>query len=591
MQPDVHLITDDAGAPADHDHDKGITAIINPGVDANLFVIVITDHMALLSTAAKQRTVASIEIKDPVFDGSLEMFVRDWQQHGIDVIYCKHEEFLLRIANLRKMLGIKEGLQPENTVTFRDKVAMKKRAMASQFPVPKFQRIYSPSCLLSFIDRVGLPVIVKPTLGCASFGVRILRTMADVTMYLRTDFFAFLRTSLTSEAGQFDMAGQLIAEAYLENATMTHVNGLVDEGKLVAVWPFQCVRSYLDLALGVACGSLTLVPGDAEYAPIIDATTRLLKCYDLPSRIAFHLEMFRVPSVAAARHQLENAPIGAPDRPCYVQCELGARPPSASVPAVIAAHISSSFDQLEFRFSAGLAYSLPARSAAALAASRVGDLLIPPRRHERVVYMPRAAAFPVELKRQGVQYVPLAETGSNNQLSILMVVIDEFLRTCNRREEFIDSCKYIINALNANDAAKLIAIAAAELLPADAERQLDDFFRLFPGALTSNSAFGDATDQPEVKKLLGELLGTFEQLFDAEIVDPPVKGCGTTVFRDFAAKIGKLASQSDPSHNYFPGTAVIQSSGFGKSRISTEALASTGTYTLYLNMNKEDSTG
>ncbi|KNE61828.1 hypothetical protein AMAG_07105 [Allomyces macrogynus ATCC 38327] len=409
-EPDVHLVTDDAGASVDHDHDMGITAFINPGVDANLFVI--TDHEAPLSTAAKKRTVASLEIKDPFFDGSLEMIVRDWhKKHGIDIIYCKHEEFLLRIANLRKMLGVKEGLQPENTVTFRDKVAMKKRAVASHFPVPKFQRIYSPSCLLSFIDRVGLPVIVKPTLGCASFGVRILRTIADVTKYLRTDFFAFLRTSLTSEAGQFDMAGQLIAEAYLENATMTHVNGLVDQGKLVAVWPFQCVRSYLDLAQGVAAGSLTLVPGDAEYVPIIEATTRLLKCYDLPSRFAFHLEMFRVPSVAAARHQLENAPVGAPDQSCYVLCELGARPPSASLPAMIAAHIGGSFDQLEFRFSAGLAYSLPARSAAELAASRVGDLLIPPRRHARIVYMPRAAAFPVDLKRQGVQYVPIAEDG------------------------------------------------------------------------------------------------------------------------------------------------------------------------------------
>ncbi|KAJ3359601.1 hypothetical protein GGF32_009157 [Allomyces javanicus] len=409
-EPDVHLVTDDAVAPGDDDHDQGITAVIDPGVDANLFVI--TDREAPLSSAAKQRTVASIEIKDPFFDGSLEMIVRDWhKEHGIDIIYCKHEEFLLRIANLRKLLGIKEGLQPENTVTFRDKVAMKKRAAASQFPVPKYQRIYSPSCLLSFIDCVGLPVIVKPTLGCAPFGVRILRTMTDVTKYLRTDFFAFLRTSLTSEAGQFDMAGQMIAEAYLETATMHHVNGLVDQGKLVAVWPFQCVRSYLNLAQGVAAGSLALVPGDAEYAPIIDATSRLLKCYDLPSRFAFHLEMFRVPSVAAARHQLDNAPVCASDQSRYVLCELGARPPSASLPAMISAHIGSSLDELDFRFSAGLSYSLPALSAQALAASRVGDLLIPPRRYARIVHMPKASAFPTELKRHGVQYVPIAEDG------------------------------------------------------------------------------------------------------------------------------------------------------------------------------------
>ncbi|KAJ3364455.1 hypothetical protein GGF31_009014 [Allomyces arbusculus] len=134
----------------------------------------------------------------------------------------------------------------------------------------------------------------------------------------------------------------------------------------------------------------------------------------------------------------------------------------------------------------------------------------------------------------------------DEQLSLLVATISGFLRKCNRREEFIESCKYIINALNADDTAKLLALAAAELLPAEAERQLDAFFSAFPGALKSNSGFGEESDRPEVKKLLGELLGSFEQLFDAEVVDPPVKG---------------------------------------------KALTSTGTYTLYLNMNKHDSTG
>ncbi|KNE61818.1 hypothetical protein AMAG_07096 [Allomyces macrogynus ATCC 38327] len=185
----------------------------------------------------------------------------------------------------------------------------------------------------------------------------------------------------------------------------------------------------------------------------------------------------------------------------------------------------------------------------------------------------------------------VSDMKTDEVLPALAIAVAVFLRKRKRHEEFITNCKYIINALNADDTAKLLALATAELLPADAERQLDDFFRLFPGPLKSNSGFGEETDQPEVKKLLGELLGSFEQLFDAEVVDPPVKGCDTTVFRDFAAKIGKLACQSNPSQIYFPGTAVIQSSGFGKSRISTQALTNAGTFTLYLNMNKNDSTG
>ncbi|KAJ3362578.1 hypothetical protein GGF32_005818 [Allomyces javanicus] len=139
----------------------------------------------------------------------------------------------------------------------------------------------------------------------------------------------------------------------------------------------------------------------------------------------------------------------------------------------------------------------------------------------------------------------VSDMKNDEQLGILAGAIAGFLRKRNKREEFIESCKYIINALNADDTAKLLALAVAELLPADAERRLDDFFLSFPGALKSNSGFGEEIDRPEVKKLLGELLGT----------------------------------------------AIVQSSGFGKSRISTEALTSTGTYTLYLNMNKDDSTG
>ncbi|KAJ3350277.1 hypothetical protein GGF32_004992, partial [Allomyces javanicus] len=370
------------------------SSFVKTGIDANLFII--TSRKMPLSALDKKLCVAYVQLDCPMFDGSLELIARAWHdQYTIHRIHCKHEELLLRAAHLRRWFGIDEGMQPENTQTFRDKEAMKDRAAAHGFPVPKYQRLDSPPCLLSFIDRVGLPVVVKPTLGCSSVGIHVLRTTADVTKYLRTKFFGHLQQTV-SITGQFDMSGHLLAESYLADAPMYHVNGLVDRGHLVAVWPFQYLRTNLDFAHGSGCGNVALLPGDAMYAEAVDATQSVLACYDLPPRFVFHLELFHV----AVNHapQIENARHGG--KPYFALCELAGRQSSASVPNLIEQLIGTSFAHLEFRFNAGLSYTVPPIPTG----PRVGDLFIPLHAHRQVVAMPTAAAFPDKT----MQYVPIA---------------------------------------------------------------------------------------------------------------------------------------------------------------------------------------
>ncbi|KAJ3357059.1 hypothetical protein GGF32_001181 [Allomyces javanicus] len=398
MAPPLNLlILDDAGTPTVTSK-VTYASFITPGVDANLFIIT---SRGALSAADKAKAVAHVELDCPTLDGSVELIARAWHdQYTLHAVYCKQEDLLLRAAHLRRLLGIADGMQPENTLTFRDKALMKDLAVAHKFPVPQYQRLDSPSCLLSFIDRVGLPVVVKPTLGSASAGIHVLRTMTDVATYLRTDYFGHLASA--SAMGQFDTAGQLLAEAYLADAPMYHVNGFVDNGQVVAVWPFQYLRTNLDFTHGSAYGNVSLPVTDPIYTPVVTAAKRALACYTLPPRFVFHLELFHVSSSAHA-DRIEHPARG--HDAYFALCEVAGRRPGGSIADLISRILGTPFAPVEFRFNAGLAYTLPTRTEPA---PRVGDLLVPLRAQARLLAMPARPTFPLA---PTVAYIPLARAG------------------------------------------------------------------------------------------------------------------------------------------------------------------------------------
>ncbi|KNE71223.1 hypothetical protein AMAG_15878 [Allomyces macrogynus ATCC 38327] len=182
-------------------------------------------------------------------------------------------------------------------------------------------------------------------------------------MSLHTKFFGHLPSA--SSTGQFGMSDHLLAESYLADASMYHVNGLVDHGQLA-----------------------------------VDATQRVLACYDLPARFVFHLELFDVGLDHAP--QLDNKPVRG-TKPYFALCEIAGWHPNTSVPNLIARLIGTSFTQLEFRFNAGLEYVVPRIAMG----PRIGDLFIPLRDNCTVVTMPALKMFPFAK----MKYVPLARRG------------------------------------------------------------------------------------------------------------------------------------------------------------------------------------
>ena len=186
---------------------------------------------------------------------------------------------LLRAAHLRDILGI-EGQSYASALAFRDKVHMKSLAARGGIHVPPFCRVAGPRDVLEFVDRYGLPIVIKPLLGAGSSGITIVCNREELHAAL---------DCVTGTAGQADSA--LEVEQFIAGP-MYHMNGFVYEGQLVANWPSRYVndcRSFLD---GKVQGSYTLCPSNPMVSRLQGFVEDLLCALPTPRTTAFHAEAF-----------------------------------------------------------------------------------------------------------------------------------------------------------------------------------------------------------------------------------------------------------------------------------------------------------
>lgn len=157
------------------------------------------------------------EIPHPTSNGRLEIDAFDFhQKHRITSIYTKQEDLILRAAHLREALGI-SGMKPEDALLFRDKVQMKEHLAKAGVKVPPFRRVFSPSNILDFAKKYGYPLVMKPTLGSASGGIRILKNQPDAEDYLTNEFY----DRIDEKGKVLDYSGDVCVEAFVEG-TMFH---------------------------------------------------------------------------------------------------------------------------------------------------------------------------------------------------------------------------------------------------------------------------------------------------------------------------------------------------------------------------------
>ncbi len=96
--------------------------------------------------------------------GEVRTFLRG---RGVDRVECLWEPGMGVAARLRQALGV-PGLNPEQTVAFRDKQRMKEVLDAAGIRTPHHYRARNEAEVRAALEKIGYPAIIKPIAGAGS---------------------------------------------------------------------------------------------------------------------------------------------------------------------------------------------------------------------------------------------------------------------------------------------------------------------------------------------------------------------------------------------------------------------------------------
>ncbi|KAJ3105112.1 hypothetical protein HDU97_008516 [Phlyctochytrium planicorne] len=386
------LVIDDVGTPTLHKR-PSYTDCLSESDNVKLMIIT---SLGTLSDTDRQKCIEAVEIDKPTNNGLLELVaLKLHKKHRIDRIYTRQEDLILRAAHIRKALGLKTWLSPEDALLYRDKHLMKLKVKEGGFPAPAFQKILSPVDVIGFTEEHGYPVVVKPILGSASAFVRVLKNESERDEFLEKRFYE----RIDVDGRRLEYSGDMMIEKYL-NLRMCHMNGYARDGRIEISWPFRYISTNFDFTIGTAYGNVLVPRTDPMHKKMVDAAQRVLDTLPTPDHLVFHLEMFESDSVPGG----------------FLLCEIAARRPGGSIGPLIdiceGPDVLAGFPEVEFRLSLGLpprhdriSTSSKARSAVDDGFS-VSDLMVPLRKG-KLVSMPATS----DCKIPGVTYTAISKPG------------------------------------------------------------------------------------------------------------------------------------------------------------------------------------
>ncbi|CAF1072880.1 unnamed protein product [Adineta ricciae] len=362
--------------------------LIDDDDDIELYILTSTGALSEKDKSCP-RVRAYKEIDHPTTDGTLELWSYEMhKKHSFTHVYTKNEDLIMRVAHVRSLLNIQTGLTSETIAAYREKVEMKQTASRGGFPVPPFARLYAPADLIAFIEKQGYPVVVKPTLGCATSGLTLIKTPAELEKFLSEKLFTCIDIDQ-----RMDLVGELMVEGYMKGH-MFHVDGIAKDGKIIHAWPFSYLHTCLGFSQeGTAYGNSSIPKSHPLHDRLCKTAQRLLDILPSPNDgLVFHLELYE--------NLNENR---LPDDD-FVLCEIAARAPGASITHLIDllsfsdGDSKQSFARLDFRISV----SLPIPKITEPLADKVVTDLIIPRKPGKLMYIPR------ECPIHDLRYIPIA---------------------------------------------------------------------------------------------------------------------------------------------------------------------------------------
>ena len=194
----------------------------------------------------------------------------------IDRIVALDDFDVEKAAFLREHFRI-PGMGQTTARYFRDKLAMRMRAMYAGLRQPRFSALFSDAQINAFADSVEFPCLVKPRGEASATGI--------TKVYGRDELWALLDTL-------GDRRHQFLVEQFRPGAVY-HVDSLSVDGQQV----FCQVSQYLDTPMEVAHGggifrSVTEPYGSDDERALRDFNQELLKAFNM-SYSASHSEFIK----------------------------------------------------------------------------------------------------------------------------------------------------------------------------------------------------------------------------------------------------------------------------------------------------------
>jgi hypothetical protein len=190
------------------------------------------------------------------------------------------EDDLLRSARLRELFGV-AGPSSAAVLVFRDKLLMKRWAMAAGVPVARHAAVQTMTDVVAFVRQVGYPIVVKPLRGMGSAETRVIRSDSELGAFAdRRPFGVNLGLP------------HLLAEKFVEGA-LCHVNGLILGGRMQVVSASRFIHTALEYVRDQSfLGSYVMGDGPDRERLTTFATRVLLEAFPTPPECLFHLECF-----------------------------------------------------------------------------------------------------------------------------------------------------------------------------------------------------------------------------------------------------------------------------------------------------------
>lgn len=286
--------------------------------------------------------------------GSYESWMTDYQifeaasRYDARRVVASSEDDVLRLARVRERLNI-PGQSLASAWAYRDKWEMVNTVINAGVAAPRTFLLHGAVDLVRAAQEVGFPLVVKPRRGVGSEGVRILRSDEELRGALHSGLLPAVPRG----------EPRLIAQEYIDG-NFFHIDGVMDNGAVVLVWPGQYSSGLSDCRFPGAVLTFTLLARDhPDFDKILAAAGRVISALPpCPHPNAFHLEVW----VRAGE---------------VVFCEIASRPGGGPIVPMFEAAFDVNLSQVSYRGQAGLPVQIAGDEADDLSTPTAAVLVAP----------------------------------------------------------------------------------------------------------------------------------------------------------------------------------------------------------------------